>query len=78
MKGGNTKSVNRIENMELVSINNLSKRDTIGVCVRASVSEILGKGPKTGIEIAREKNRALRRERGKSRDEFSKTVRIVG
>ena len=45
--------------------------------MRASISEILGKRPKTGIEVAREKDRALRRERDKGRNEFSKTPRIV-
>ena len=66
--------MNRVKDMELVISDNFSERDTIRVSLRTAISEILGKGTKTGIEIAREKNRALGREGDKGRDKFSKTA----
>ena len=69
--------MDRVKDMQLMISDNFSKRDTIRVSLRTAISEILGKGTKTGIEITREKNRALGREGDKGRDKFSETTGIV-
>ena len=77
MKSRDTKSVNRVKDMELMSIDNLSKRDTVRISLKVTIIKIMSKRSKTGIEIPRKENRALRGERSEGGDKFSKTARIV-
>ena len=78
MKGGDTKGMDRVKDMKVMSIDNLSETNTIRIGLRAVMSEIMGESAKTSIEITSKKYRALRRKLGKSRNQLVKASRIIG